>query len=102
MNQYGECPECHEKFYYENQIKEHICITSGTIYNIDNMPKQEIDLEEIRQLGQSITENYMMELAKIFMGVPIRLDLDLKGNEYYICVSRDMLAEIERQATNHG
>lgn len=68
---YGQCPKCHEKFYSSIQSSEHVCM--------------------------SPTESYLLSYYRRFEGIPVSVDPQLKGNEHYLCISQDLLAELEKQ-----
>ena len=35
-------------------------------------------------------------IVKTFMGCPVRVDPELERNEWYVCVSKEMLSELEK------
>ena len=58
-----------------------------------NTVDSEIHLPDISRLNQ-IYADAQSSIAKTFMGLPVRLDPELKGNEHYLCISEEMLMEI--------
>lgn len=95
MTLYGECPDCHETFYSQIQKDEHVCMNPGN-YTSSEATIPKIDINDLSHSLSRISANYRGILAKSFIGIPVRLDPELEGNQYYLCISKDLLAAMEK------
>ena len=62
---------------------------------VDMKVKQpEVSLEELSRISREIDKN----LAMSFVGLPVRVDSGLKGNQHYIAVSSELHEKMKLEA----
>jgi len=99
MSIHGKCDKCGEVFYSIHHKETHICMPKKESYGTGTVTNQasKIDITEISHTATTIHNDMMGTIAKTFQGIPVRLDPELKGNQYYLCISQELLAEMEKQ-----
>jgi len=68
---------------------------------------KEYNLIELKEEGQTVSkeleeliklcDGFDKMITKSFMGVKIKVDFKLKGNDHYLCISQEMLQRIQKQ-----
>ena len=76
----SECPKCGN---------DRLCCTCG---------KGKVDFENLIE----ITTEFRKGIMNRFMGVPLKVDTSLEGNQYYIAVSQELFNQIENERAKKG
>ena len=69
-----------------------------TFANTETETPKEVDLEAISNICSGLRNEFIQS----FTGLPIKVDESLKGGQYYIAVSRELLREIEDNEVEHA
>jgi hypothetical protein len=61
--------------------------------------KQKVDIDDIVCVKNHLQQDFISNFKEAFMGVPIYIDNELKGNRFYISVSPELYQAIKAKET---
>ena len=69
-----------------------------TFTNTEPSGEEKVDIKHVAKIAAELHP----DVVSRFKGIPVKIDLTLDGNQYYIAVSQELYDQIERRDKEDG